>query len=179
MSAPPVPQASGSPLVLGSPPARREVLRDAMIVEGHALVDVELAGYVLGPPLGTAPVVIVIGGITASPFPFGDPTSGAEAWWPALAEAGLVDPTRMTVLCPCWPGNGSTWHGFDEGAIPPLSALGLADLIAAWLDGLGCTSPVTYVGASLGGLVGIAFAVRHAARCARLITISAGLRPDG
>ncbi|HEX4422686.1 MAG TPA: homoserine dehydrogenase, partial [Kofleriaceae bacterium] len=38
---------------------------------------------------------------------------------------------------------------------------------------------VTYVGASLGGLVGIAFAVRHAERCARLITISAGLRPDG
>ncbi|TMQ16738.1 MAG: homoserine dehydrogenase [Deltaproteobacteria bacterium] len=35
------------------------------------------------------------------------------------------------------------------------------------------------VGASLGGLVGIAFAVRHAERCARLITISAGLRPDG
>src|SRR4029079_9661328 len=34
-------------------------------------------------------------------------------------------------------------------------------------------------GASLGGLVGIAFAVRHAARCARLVTISAGLRPDG
>jgi len=54
-----------------------------------------------------------------------------------------------------------------------------ADLIAAWLDGLGCTSPVSYVGASLGGLVGIAFAVRHAERCARLITISAGLRPDG
>ncbi|HMG19892.1 MAG TPA: homoserine dehydrogenase, partial [Kofleriaceae bacterium] len=69
--------------------------------------------------------------------------------------------------------------GFDDGAIPSLSALGLADLIAAWLDGLGCTAPVTYVGASLGGLVGIAFAVRHAARCARLITISAGLRPDG
>src|SRR5262249_14938471 len=67
-----------------------------------------------------------------------------------------------------------TWRGFDDGAVTPLSALGLADLIAAWLDGLGCTTPVTYVGASLGGLVGIAFAVRHAERCARLITISAG-----
>jgi homoserine dehydrogenase len=150
-----------------------------MMVEGHALADLQLAGYLLGRPLGTAPVVIVIGGITASPFPFGDPASGAEAWWPALAAAGLIDPARMTVLCPCWPGNGSTWRGFDDGPTPPLSALGLADLIAAWLDGLGCTTPVTYVGASLGGLVGIAFAARHAARCARLITISAGLRPDG
>jgi len=150
-----------------------------MVVEGHTLVDVELAGYMLGLPLGTAPVMIVVGGITASPFPFGDPPSGAEAWWPALQAPDLIDLTRTTVLCPCWPGNGSTWRGFDDGPIPMLSALGLADLMAAWLDGLGCTGPVTYVGASLGGLVGIAFAVRHASRCARLVTISAGLRPDG
>jgi homoserine dehydrogenase len=174
MSAP-APAAPAS----GSIPVRYDVRRDAMTVEGHALADVELAGYLLGQPLGAAPVVIVIGGITASPFPFGDPATGAEAWWPALAAEGLIDPARATVLCPCWPGNGSTWRGFDDGVIPPLSALGLADLIAAWLDGLGCTTPVTYVGASLGGLVGIAFAARHAARCARLITISAGLRPDG
>src|SRR5512144_406032 len=167
------------PSATASTPRRFEVRRDAMVVEGHALAGVALAGYLLGPPLGTAPVVIVVGGITASPFPFGEPVSGAEAWWPALQSPDLIDPARTTVLCPCWPGNGSTWRGFDDGAIPPLSALGLADLIAAWLDGLGCTAAVTYVGASLGGLVGIAFAVRHAERCARLITISAGLRPDG
>ena len=38
---------------------------------------------------------------------------------------------------------------------------------------------MTFVGASLGGMVGVAFAVRHPERCGRLITISAGLRPDG
>ena len=150
-----------------------------MVVEGHALAEVELAGYLIGRPLGTAPVVIIVGGITASPFPFGDPASGAEAWWHALRAPDLVDLESTTVLCPCWPGNGSTWRGFDQGALPQLSALGLADLLAAWLDGIGCTTAVTYVGASLGGLVGIAFAARHATRCARLITISAGLRPDG
>ncbi|HEX2692333.1 MAG TPA: homoserine dehydrogenase [Kofleriaceae bacterium] len=171
--------AAPAPNATAPIPRRLEVRREAMVVEGHALAELTLAGYWLGPPLGTAPVVIVVGGITASPFPFGDPASGAEAWWPALQAPDLVDPARTTVLCPCWPGNGSTWRGFDDGAIPPLSALGLADLIAAWLDGLGCTTAVTYVGASLGGLVGIAFAVRHAERCARLITISAGLRPDG
>jgi homoserine dehydrogenase len=150
-----------------------------MVVEGHALDGVVLGGYVLGRPIGTAPVVIVVGGITASPFPFGDPASDAEAWWPAMSAPELVDPSRATVLCPCWPGNGSTWRGFDDGPIPPLSALGLADLIVAWLDGIGCTAAVTYVGASLGGLVGIAFAARHPDRCERLVTISAGLRPDG
>jgi homoserine dehydrogenase len=167
------------PTAVPPTPRRYEVRRAAMMVEGHALADVELAGYMLGQPLGTAPVMIVVGGITASPFPFGDPPSAADAWWPAMAGPDLIDLSRTTVLCPAWPGNGSTWRGFDEGPIPALSALGLADLIAAWLDGLGCTTPVTYIGASLGGLVGIAFAVRHAERCTRLITISAGLRPDG
>ncbi|HEX5062376.1 MAG TPA: homoserine dehydrogenase [Kofleriaceae bacterium] len=150
-----------------------------MVVEGHALDDVTLAGYVLGPELGTAPVVVIIGGITASPFPFGDAASGTEPWWPALNAPELIDPTRYTVLAPCWPGNGSTWRGFDDGPLPPLSALGLADLIAAWLDGIGCAAPIAFIGASLGGLVGVALAVRHPDRVARLITISAGLRPDG
>ncbi|HLL23689.1 MAG TPA: homoserine dehydrogenase [Kofleriaceae bacterium] len=160
-------------------PRRLDVAREAMMVEGHALEDIVLGGYVLGAALGSAPVVIVVGGITASPFPFGDPQSGADAWWPALEAPDLVDLERMTVLCPCWPGNGSTWRGFDDGIAPPLSAHGLADLIAAWLAGIGCSTPGTYIGASLGGLVGIAFAARHPDRCARLVTISAGLRPDG
>ncbi|HEY5938927.1 MAG TPA: homoserine dehydrogenase [Kofleriaceae bacterium] len=167
-----------APLPVELAPRHAVIRRDAMVVEGHALADVEIGGYVLGAELGTAPVVIVVGGITASPFPFGDPASGAEPWWPALLTDDLIDPARMTILCPCWPGNGSTWRGFDD-AVPPLSALGLADLIAAWLEGIGCTTPATYLGASLGGLVGIAFAARFPERCARLITISAGLRPDG
>ena len=148
-----------------------------MVVEGHALEDVLLAGYALGPELGTAPVVLIVGGITALPFPFGGPD--AEAWWPSLNAPDLIDPTQQTVLSLCWPGNGSTWRSFDDVALPPLSALGLADLIATWLDGIGCAQPITFVGASLGGLVGVALAVRHPTRVAKLLTISAGLRPDG
>lgn len=164
-----------------APPRKAVVRKGICEVEGHAIRDIELTGYVHGPELGTAPVVVIVGGITASPFPFGDgQPGGAEAWWPALETTDLVDPTRETVLTFCWPGNGSTWAGFEDGsARHPISALGLSDLIAAWLDGIGCTRPVTYIGASLGGMVGIAFASRHAARCSRLVTISAGLRPDG
>ena len=89
-----------------------------MVVEGHALANVVLGGYVLGAPIGTAPVVIVVGGITASPFPFGDAASATDPWWPALHGTELIDPTTTTILCPCWPGNGSTWQGFDDGPIP-------------------------------------------------------------
>src|SRR3569623_316620 len=157
---------------------RLEVHREQMVIEGHALADVTLVGTLLGQPVGTAPVVLVVGGITASPYPFGDAGTGAEAWWPALAADDLIDPATQTVLAFCWPGNGSTWRAFESQAAP-LSALGLADLVAAWLSGIGCDDAVTYLGASLGGLVGLALAARHPERVARLVTISAGLRPDG
>lgn len=148
-----------------------------MLVEGHVLEEIELAGFAVGAELGPeTPIAVIVGGITASPFPFGS-GDGQEAWWPSLGP--LLDLEHTAVLAPCWPGNGSTWRDFETGVQPALSALGLADLIAAWLEGIGVTRPVTYLGASLGGLVGIALAVRHPARVSRLVTISAGLRPDG
>jgi homoserine dehydrogenase len=164
---------------------RRLVIEHLSIeVEGRRLDDVRLGGWVYGPELGTAPVVLIVGGITASPFPFGDGQTETDpsraAWWPALCAPDLIDPARHTVLCPSWPGNGSTWQGFDDpNAGDSISVAGLADLVAAWLDGCGCTTPVTWVGASLGGMVGVVFAARHPERCAKLVTISAGLRPDG
>ena len=110
-----------------------------MTVEGHALRDVSLSGWAYGPELGTAPVVVIVGGITASPFPLGDDRAPdgetREAWWPSLFAPDLIDPARYTILCPCWPGNGSTWRGFDDveragagdfGARPRRSDGGLA-----------------------------------------------------
>jgi len=165
--------------------ARRLVIDHlSLTIEGRTLEDVQLGGWVYGPELGTAPAVLIVGGITASPFPFGDGQSEGDdpraAWWPALCAPDLIDPAKYTVLCPSWPGNGSTWKGFDDPqAHDNISVAGLADLVAAWLDGCGCTIPVTWIGASLGGMVGVVFAARHPERCAKLVTISAGLRPDG
>jgi homoserine dehydrogenase len=165
-------------------PRRLVIDHLSLTIEGRALDDVQLGGWVYGPELGTAPAVLIVGGITASPFPFGDGQADGDdaraAWWPALCAPDLIDPAVCTVLCPSWPGNGSTWKGFDDPRSHEfMSVAGLADLVAAWLDGCGCTIPVTWVGASLGGMVGVAFAARHPERCAKLITISAGLRPDG
>lgn len=165
-------------------PRRLVIEHLSLTIEGRELEDVALGGWVYGPELGTAPVILIVGGITASPFPFGDGQAEGEdpraPWWPALCAPDLIDPAKHTVLCPSWPGNGSTWKGFDDpDAMDSISVGGLADLVAAWLDGCGCDIPVTWVGASLGGMVGVVFAARHAGRCAKLITISAGLRPDG
>ena len=61
-------------------PRRLDVRRAAITIEGHALTDVSLGGWAYGPELGTAPVVVIVGGITASPFPFGDGRArGAKA----------------------------------------------------------------------------------------------------
>ncbi|MFM8533841.1 MAG: alpha/beta fold hydrolase [Acidimicrobiia bacterium] len=165
-------------------PRRLVIDHASLTIEGRALEAVQLGGWVYGPELGTAPVVLIVGGITASPFPFGDGQAGGDdprtAWWPSLCAPDLIDPAKHTVLCPSWPGNGSTWKGFDDTNSPEfISVAGLADLVAAWLDGCGCKMPVTWVGASLGGMVGVVFAARHPERCAKLITISAGMRPDG
>lgn len=165
-------------------PRRLVIEHPALTIEGRRLEGMQLGGWVYGPELGTAPAVLIVGGITASPFPFGDGESDGEspraAWWPAMCAPDLIDPSKHTVLCPSWPGNGSTWSGFDDPhSQESISVAGLSDLVAAWLDGIGCSVPVTWVGASLGGMVGVAFAARHPDRCAKLITISAGLRPDG
>ena len=164
-------------------PRRLVVDHRSLTIEGRQLDDVRLGGWAYGPEIGAAPAVLIVGGITASPFPFGDGESDDDtraAWWPALCAPDLIDPSQHTVLCPSWPGNGSTWKGFDDpNANESISVAGLADLVAAWLDGCGCKTPITWVGASLGGMVGVAFAERHPDRCAKLITISAGLRPDG
>ena len=165
-------------------PRQLVVERAAITVDSCELRDVSLGGWVFGRDVGSAPAVVIVGGITATPFPFGDGGSGAaggtKPWWPALAAPGLIDVTRCTVLCPCWPGNGSTWAGFDDlDALPPLSVSGLADLIEVWLEGVGCTQPVIFAGASLGALVNVAFAVRHPHRCGKVISVSGALRPDG
>lgn len=154
---------------------------DRLVLGEHTLDEIHLGGYAYGPPLGEAPVYLVVGGITALPFPFGGLGHG-HGWWPSLAGPGLIDPVRNTVLCPAWPANGSLWRGLDpqaRQAPPGLSTAELSDLVAAWLDGLGCTRPVRFVGASLGALVGLHLAVRHPHRVERLVGVSAGLRPDG
>ena len=149
-----------APAATALAPRPLRVERESIYVEGHRLEDVVLGGWSYGPEPGTAPAVVIVGGITASPFPFGDgrgpDQGGVEAWWPSLIGNGLVDPATTTILCPCWPGNGSTWRGFDGPDPPPaISVLGLADLVAAWIDGSGCQTAVTFVGASLGGMVGV------------------------
>ncbi len=150
---------------------------------GGTLRDVTVRGTLYGRPLGTAPVVVVEGGITANHQPFGD---GREpGWWPSLLRRDLCDPARHTILAPAVLGNGSDWFelrsagGESAAPLPSLTPFDLAEAIERWLRALECTQRVTFIGASVGGLVGLALALRHPCRVHHLVTISASLRPDG
>ncbi len=150
---------------------------------GVRVEELTLRGLRYGRPIGEAPVFVLMGGITAPPTAFGD---GREpGWWSALARPELIDARRFTVLCPALLGNGSEWRAFAEAPrdqpleLPPVSVSDLADLVAIWLAGVGCEQPICFVGASLGGLIGLGLALRHPARVRELVSVSAGLGPDG
>ncbi len=68
---------------------RLDVARPALVIEGHPLSDVTLSGWAYGPDLGTAPVVVVVGGITASPFPLGDGRGEAGGGSDAVVAGAL------------------------------------------------------------------------------------------
>jgi homoserine dehydrogenase len=151
---------------------------DTLHVEGTALSDLTLSGTLYGQPLGTAPVFVLLGGLTSDPYPLG--RDGDPGWWHALRGPGLLDLDQHTVLSPALPGSGTTWASLEDPdqPLPPLSVAGLAQLVEAWLLGVGCPDGVTILGASLGGLIALATALNRPERVDRLVTISAGARPD-
>ncbi len=161
-----------------SAPIRLDVRLPALRVGTHDLTDLHLTGTLTGQPLGAAPMVVLLGGITADDLPLG--AADAPGWWPALGAADRFDPATTTVLAPALAGKGTSWAGLTDRAapLPRLSAADLADLVAAWLDGIGAPADATVVGASLGGMVALALAARRPERVARLVVVSAGARPD-
>ncbi|MDU0291033.1 alpha/beta fold hydrolase, partial [Saccharothrix longispora] len=82
--------------------------------------------------------------------------------------AALAD--RYRVLAVHHSGVGATTEATD------ISVNGLADLFARTLDALGVAGPVHVAGASFGGIVAMAFALRHRARTASLTLIGSSYR---
>ncbi|MFI5235962.1 MAG: homoserine O-succinyltransferase [Gemmatimonadales bacterium] len=116
--------------------------------------------YRLVGPAG-APVIIALGGISA-----GRNVAASEdepGWWESFAgPKKVIDTTRFRLL-------GIDWLD----APSPISTAEQADAIAALLDHLGIEALHAFVGSSYGGMVGLAFAIRHPARVTRLVCISA------
>lgn len=108
----------------------------------------------------SGPLIIVLGGISAD--------RQIERWWPEVTDArGALSCNRFQRLSIDWPIPD------DERSI---SVDDFADSLAGVLDVLGIARAETFVGASFGAMVGLAFAARHKRRIGRLIAISGAHR---
>ena len=120
----------------------------------------------IGP--STAPLVIVLGGISASAHVTSTPSNPAPGWWDAVVGPGrVIDTERFRVLSFDW---------LDESVVASSQAVTTHDQAAALarlLDALGIDQAYAVVGASYGGMVALAFAERYGARLEQLIAVSA------
>jgi homoserine O-acetyltransferase len=115
------------------------------------------------------PPVVVLGGISANCFPAVKP-DGSAGWWARLAgEGNAIDPGQHYII-------GLDFAADESGVAAP-STYDQAKVLAATLDTIGVTQGVTIVGASYGGMVGLALAATEPQRVASLVLVCAGAEP--
>lgn len=116
-----------------------------------------------------APLIVVLGGISANAFPYFT-AEGAAGWWTGLfAPDGALDPGDYLIL-------GIDFIADPSGRIAP-TTLDQAAVVAAALDQIGVDRAAAIIGASYGGMIALAFAAAWPGRVDRLIAISADASP--
>jgi homoserine O-acetyltransferase len=148
------------------------------LARGGALAGAVVAYELQGP--ADAPLVVVAGGISAGRHVSAHRQVPGPGWWEGVVGHGLaVDTTRVRVLAIDWLGGAgaSTAPAADE-TFPFVATEDQADAIAVVLDALRVGAAHAFVGCSYGGMVGLQFAARHAARLARLCVVAAAHRSD-
>lgn len=121
----------------------------------------------LGDPLN--PPLVVIGGISANCFPAARP-DGNLGWWSDLVGEGQPLDSRDYYVI------GLDFAADDTGSSAP-STIDQARVLGAALDTIGVDCPVDIVGASYGGMVGLALAATQPQRVGRLAIVSAAGEP--
>src|SRR5438105_13135565 len=115
------------------------------------------------------PPVVVLGGISANRFPAIRPDGSPGWWWGLAGEGSAIDPVRHCII-------GMDFAADESGNTAP-STFDQARVLAAALDAIGFNQPVSIVGASYGGMVGLALAEIEPQRIARLVVIGAADAP--
>jgi homoserine O-acetyltransferase len=118
-----------------------------------------------------APVIAVLGGISASKHVTSSASDPSPGWWEDVVGPGrAIDTREFRVL-----GIDYVTGGNGTAAVTTTDQ---AEVLAAALDQSGVRSLHAVVGASYGGMVALAFGARFAARARRLIVISAAHESD-
>jgi homoserine O-acetyltransferase len=118
-----------------------------------------------------APVIAVLGGISASKHVTSSATDPSPGWWEDVVGPGrAIDTRQFRVL-----GIDYVASGKNRA---PVTTTDQAEALAAALDRVGVRSLHALVGASYGGMVALAFGVAFPSRAGRLIVISAAHESD-
>jgi homoserine O-acetyltransferase/O-succinyltransferase len=131
-----------------------------------------------GPPLSyeligrpRAPVVVVLGGISANRHVASTAADLTPGWWePQVGPGRPIDTDVCRMLGVDWADGGRRSDGRPARIVTTHDQ---ATAIAALLDQLGVERVRAVVGASYGGMVALAFAERFAERVEQLVVIGA------
>lgn len=118
-----------------------------------------------------APVVLVVGGISANRHVGASAAFPEPGWWPDMVGSGhALDTDQFRIL-------GVDWLGADGTMDTAIDTADQADAIATVLTQLGVDRIALFIGCSYGAMVGLQFAARHPSRLKRLLAISGADRP--
>jgi len=118
-----------------------------------------------------APVIAVLGGISASKHVTSSASDPCPGWWEDVVGPGrAIDTRQFRILGIDYVTSGKS--------TAPVTTADQAEVLAAALDRVGVRSLHALVGASYGGMVALAFGVAFPARTRRLIVISAAHESD-
>ena len=127
----------------------------------------------VGPP--GAPVVAVLGGISASKHVAATDSDATAGWWDVMVGPHeAIDTERHRVLSFDYLDGGRAPDGRPARTVTTHDQ---ADALAALLDALDVRRVHAVVGASYGGMVALAFGERYGERAERLVVISAPQEP--
>ena len=129
-----------------------------------------LPRYEIGGP-DHAPLIVVLGGISATAHVTATPSDPTPGWWSDIVGlAKGIDTRRYRVLSIDYLDGGRAANGRPARTVTTHDQ---ADAIADVLDAHHIDRAHAFVGASYGGMVGLAFAERYPERVGRLVVISA------
>jgi homoserine O-acetyltransferase len=142
---------------------------------GGRLGSVEVAWRLAG--ARGAPVVAVLGGISAGRDSFSLRPEAPGWWQEAVGPGRALDTDRYRVLGIDFLGGSHRTTGpVANGSFPSISAFDQAALLVALLDHLGIPSLAASLGASYGGMVTLALAQAHPQRIRYAVVLSAAHR---